>query len=185
MRLFARRFTVQERLGEQIADGLVSLIAPRGVAVHLEASHLCTQMRGVEEQSRTVTTFWRGDYEDPELRREFLARGPRPPARLTPVADVALVCGAGGALGSAIVAALSARGDRVVAVDRHPAGDAADGRAARRPCDLTSADEVAALWSRLAADGVAAAVGRERGRRLPRRHGRGLGARTRCASCTT
>ncbi len=72
VRLFARRFTVQERLGEQIADGLISLIAPRGVAIHLEASHLCTQMRGVEEQSRTVTTFWRGDYDDPELRREFL-----------------------------------------------------------------------------------------------------------------
>ena len=73
VRLYARRFTVQERLGEQIADGLQSLIAPLGVAVHLEASHLCTQMRGVEEQSRTVTTFWRGAYEDPELRREFLA----------------------------------------------------------------------------------------------------------------
>jgi GTP cyclohydrolase I len=72
VRLFARRFTVQERLGEQIADGLESLIAPRGVAVHLEASHLCTQMRGVEERSRTVTTFWRGDYADPQLRREFL-----------------------------------------------------------------------------------------------------------------
>ena len=72
VRLYARRFTVQERLGEQIADGLVSLVAPRGVAVHLEASHLCTQMRGVEEQSRTVTTFWRGEYESPELRREFL-----------------------------------------------------------------------------------------------------------------
>jgi GTP cyclohydrolase IA len=72
VRLFARRFTVQERLGEQIADGLISLIAPRGVAVHLEASHLCTQMRGVEEHSRTITTFWRGDFEDPELRREFL-----------------------------------------------------------------------------------------------------------------
>jgi GTP cyclohydrolase I len=72
VRLFARRFTVQERLGEQIADGLEALIAPRGVAVHLEASHLCTQMRGVEERSRTVTTFWRGDYAEPELRREFL-----------------------------------------------------------------------------------------------------------------
>ncbi len=74
VRLYARRFTVQERLGEQIADGLVSLVAPRGVAVRLEASHLCTQMRGVEEQSRTVTTFWRGAYDDDaELRREFLA----------------------------------------------------------------------------------------------------------------
>jgi GTP cyclohydrolase I len=72
VRLFARRFTVQERLGEQIADGLQSLIAPRGIAVHLEATHLCTQMRGVEEQSRTVTTFWRGDFADPDLRREFL-----------------------------------------------------------------------------------------------------------------
>jgi riboflavin biosynthesis pyrimidine reductase len=60
VRLFARRFTVQERLGEQIADALVTLIQPRGVAVHLSASHLCTQMRGVEEHSRTVTTFWRG-----------------------------------------------------------------------------------------------------------------------------
>ena len=72
VRLFARRFTVQERMGEQIADTLVHLIEPRGVAVHLEASHLCTQMRGVEEQSRTTTTFWRGAYEDAELRREFL-----------------------------------------------------------------------------------------------------------------
>jgi GTP cyclohydrolase I len=72
VRLFARRFTVQERLGEQIADALVELIGPNGVAVHLEASHLCTQMRGVEEQSRTTTTFWRGVYEDADLRREFL-----------------------------------------------------------------------------------------------------------------
>ncbi|HEY8409447.1 MAG TPA: GTP cyclohydrolase I [Gaiellaceae bacterium] len=74
VRLFARRFTVQERLGEQIADTLSELVAPRGVAVHLDASHLCTQMRGVEEEgSHTVTTFWRGLYdEDADLRREFL-----------------------------------------------------------------------------------------------------------------
>jgi GTP cyclohydrolase I len=72
VRLFARRFTVQERLGEQIADALVELIGPQGVAVHLEASHLCTQMRGVEERSRTVTTFWRGAFADPALRAEFL-----------------------------------------------------------------------------------------------------------------
>jgi GTP cyclohydrolase I len=75
VRLYARRFTVQERLGEQIADALVELVRPRGVAVHLEAEHLCTQMRGVhEETSRTTTTFWRGLYdEDADLRREFLA----------------------------------------------------------------------------------------------------------------
>ena len=72
VRLYARRFTVQERLGEQIADELVDLVEPRGVAVHIEAVHLCTQMRGVEERSRTVTTFWRGAFEDHELRREFL-----------------------------------------------------------------------------------------------------------------
>jgi GTP cyclohydrolase I len=74
VQLFARRFTVQERLGEQIADMLVELIDPHGVAVRLEAAHLCTQMRGVrEENSRTVTTFWRGTYvEDGDLRRDFL-----------------------------------------------------------------------------------------------------------------
>jgi GTP cyclohydrolase IA len=74
VRLYARRFTVQERLGEQIADGLIDLVAPQGVAVHLEAAHLCTQMRGVnEESSRTVTTFWRGRYgDDADLRHEFL-----------------------------------------------------------------------------------------------------------------
>jgi GTP cyclohydrolase I len=75
VRLYARRFTVQERLGEQIADTLVDLVQPRGVAVRLEATHLCTQMRGVEEDgSRTVTTFWRGAYDDDaSLRTEFLA----------------------------------------------------------------------------------------------------------------
>lgn len=74
VRLYARRFTVQERMGEQIADALLELIDPRGVAVRLEAAHLCTQMRGVaEDGSRTVTTFWRGLFkDDADLRREFL-----------------------------------------------------------------------------------------------------------------
>ena len=74
VRLYARRFTVQERLGEQIAGALVDLVQPQGVAVHIEAAHLCTQMRGVEEEgSRTVTTFWRGLFnDDADLRREFL-----------------------------------------------------------------------------------------------------------------
>ena len=76
VRLYARRFTVQERLGEQIADAMLELVAPRGVAVHLDAAHLCTQMRGVEEEgSHTTTTFWRGLYdEDADLRREFLTQ---------------------------------------------------------------------------------------------------------------
>lgn len=81
VRLFARRFTVQERLGEQVADLLGELVHPHGVAVHLEAEHLCTHMRGVSEPSRTVTTFWRGAYANPDLRREFLdeVRGRRRP----------------------------------------------------------------------------------------------------------
>jgi GTP cyclohydrolase I len=74
VRLFARRFTVQERIGQEIADTLDALLEPHGVAVHLQAVHLCTQMRGVsEEQSKTWTSFWRGSYEnEPGLREEFL-----------------------------------------------------------------------------------------------------------------
>ena len=74
VRVFARRFTVQERIGVQIADELVRCLQPHGVAVHLSATHLCTQMRGVrEEHSRTWTSYWRGNYEtDPQLRTEFL-----------------------------------------------------------------------------------------------------------------
>jgi len=72
VRLYARRFTVQERLGEQIADALVDLVDPHGAAVYLSAEHMCTHMRGVEEPSSTVTTCWRGVYGSAELRREFL-----------------------------------------------------------------------------------------------------------------
>lgn len=71
--LFARRFTVQERLGEQIADALEHILAPHAVAVYINAVHLCTQMRGVRElDSSTRTSTWRGAYaEDPQLRAEF------------------------------------------------------------------------------------------------------------------
>jgi GTP cyclohydrolase IA len=73
VRLFANRFSVQERIGEQIADALEAMMDPHGVAVYLEAHHLCTQMRGVRENSpMTRTTFWRGQYEmNPALRAEF------------------------------------------------------------------------------------------------------------------
>ncbi|HEU5434663.1 MAG TPA: GTP cyclohydrolase I [Thermomicrobiales bacterium] len=75
VRLFARRFTVQERIGQQVADTLEEILQPHGVAVYLEAHHLCTQMRGVQEPSSlTRTTCWRGAYDaDPALRAEFLA----------------------------------------------------------------------------------------------------------------
>jgi GTP cyclohydrolase I len=73
VRLFARRFAVQERIGQQIADTLEAMLQPHGVAVYLEAHHLCTQMRGVQEAAAlTRTTFWRGEYEhNPALRSEF------------------------------------------------------------------------------------------------------------------
>ncbi len=73
VRLFARRFTVQERIGQQIADTLDAMLQPHGVAVYLQAHHLCTQMRGVREITPlTRTTFWRGEYEsNAALRAEF------------------------------------------------------------------------------------------------------------------
>lgn len=73
VRLFAKRFTVQERMAQQIGDALETMLKPHGVAVYLEAHHLCTQMRGVRETSpMTRTTIWRGYYaNDPALRAEF------------------------------------------------------------------------------------------------------------------
>ena len=73
VRLFAKRFTVQERIGKQIADTLEAMLQPHSVAVYLEAHHLRTQMRGVREITPlTRTTFWRGAYdENAALRGEF------------------------------------------------------------------------------------------------------------------
>ncbi len=73
VRLYARRFTVQERIGQQIASTLEAMLQPHGVAVYLEAHHMCTQMRGVSETTPlTRTTFWRGEYDNnPALRSEF------------------------------------------------------------------------------------------------------------------
>jgi GTP cyclohydrolase I len=74
VRLFGRRFTVQERVGQEIADTMQEMLEPHGVAVYLDAAHMCTQMRGVEEVSQqTRTTFWRGAYDgDAALRSDFL-----------------------------------------------------------------------------------------------------------------
>jgi GTP cyclohydrolase I len=74
VRIFARRFTLQERLGRQIVETLDKILQAHGVAVYLQGTHLCTQMRGVREiESTTRTTFWRGNYDaDPQLRAEFL-----------------------------------------------------------------------------------------------------------------
>jgi GTP cyclohydrolase IA len=71
--VFAKRFTVQERIGQQIADALVAMLQPHGVAVYIEAHHLCVEMRGVREISpMTRTVYWRGEYDsNPALRSDF------------------------------------------------------------------------------------------------------------------
>ena len=73
VRLFTRRFSLQERIGREIIEALDQILQAHGVAVYLEAVHLCTQMRGVKEvESKTRTSFWRGEYDsDPELRAGF------------------------------------------------------------------------------------------------------------------
>lgn len=73
--LFARRLQVQERLTHQVADAIQNLLNPHGVAVVMEASHLCMMMRGVEKQgSRTITSTVLGAFrEDQRTRKEFFA----------------------------------------------------------------------------------------------------------------
>lgn len=72
--VFARRLQVQERLTAQVADALMEVLQPLGVAVVIEAAHFCMMMRGVEKQnSKTITSAMRGDfYTDPTTRKEFL-----------------------------------------------------------------------------------------------------------------
>jgi GTP cyclohydrolase I len=73
VRIATRRFGVQERMTHQIAEALVELTQPHGVAVYMEAHHLCTQMRGVREvEPMTRTTAFRGAFEtSAALRAEF------------------------------------------------------------------------------------------------------------------
>lgn len=81
--LFARRLQVQERLTRQIADQLQELLAPKGVAVVVEALHLCMMMRGVKKHdARMTTSAMHGAFRtNPATRQEFLdniSRGSRP-----------------------------------------------------------------------------------------------------------
>jgi GTP cyclohydrolase I len=72
--MFSRRLQVQERLTTQIANTLNEVLQPRGVAVVMEAVHLCMIMRGVEKQnSKAVTSAMLGAFRDrPETRAEFM-----------------------------------------------------------------------------------------------------------------
>ena len=71
--VFARRLQVQERLTEQILDCINDTLKPQGVAVVIEASHMCMMMRGVQKQnSVTTTSGFRGSFKNMETRTEFL-----------------------------------------------------------------------------------------------------------------
>ncbi len=70
--IFSRRLQVQERLTTQILNAIKDSLHPLGVAVVIEASHLCMMMRGVQKQNSVTTTsaFW-GEFEKNETRSEF------------------------------------------------------------------------------------------------------------------
>jgi len=71
---FARRLQVQERLTNQIRDCLDKVLQPKGVAVVIEAQHMCMQMRGVQKQnSVTTTSAFTGEFmEEERTRQEFI-----------------------------------------------------------------------------------------------------------------
>jgi len=71
--VFARRLQVQERLTHNILECINDTLKPKGVAVVIEASHMCMMMRGVQKQnSVTTTSGFRGQFEKIETRTEFL-----------------------------------------------------------------------------------------------------------------
>ncbi len=74
--MFSRRLQVQERMTRQIVESIQTVLAPKGIAVVVEASHLCARMRGVKkEQAKLVTSSFAGVFEtNAELRKEFFER---------------------------------------------------------------------------------------------------------------
>ena len=71
--VFARRLQVQERMTEQILECINDTLKPQGVAVVIEASHMCMMMRGIQKQNSTTTTSgFRGAFKEIETRNEFL-----------------------------------------------------------------------------------------------------------------
>ncbi len=70
---FSRRLQVQERLTDEIVNALWSALKPHGVAVVIEAVHMCMMMRGVQKQnSATTTSAFKGEFKNVETRTEFL-----------------------------------------------------------------------------------------------------------------
>ncbi len=71
---FARRLQVQERLTDQIKDCINNTLKPLGVAVVIEAQHMCMQMRGIQKQnSVTTTSSFVGAFEKDRTRKEFIS----------------------------------------------------------------------------------------------------------------
>ena len=71
--VFSRRLQVQERLTHDILECINNTLQPKGVAVVIEANHMCMMMRGVQKQnSVTTTSGFRGQFEKTETRNEFL-----------------------------------------------------------------------------------------------------------------
>ncbi|MBK7885916.1 MAG: GTP cyclohydrolase I FolE [Bacteroidetes bacterium] len=71
---FSRRLQVQERLTTEIRDCIEETLKPLGVAVVIEAQHLCMQMRGVQKQnSVTTTSAFTGEFENDKTRSEFIS----------------------------------------------------------------------------------------------------------------
>lgn len=71
--IFARRLQVQERLTDQVVNTINRVLKPQGVAVVIEAAHMCMMMRGVQKQnSVTTTSAFRGAFKNMETRNEFL-----------------------------------------------------------------------------------------------------------------
>jgi GTP cyclohydrolase I len=71
--VFARRLQVQERLTHDILECINTTLQPKGVAVVIEAQHMCMMMRGVQKQnSATTTSGFRGEFKNQETRNEFL-----------------------------------------------------------------------------------------------------------------
>ncbi len=71
--VFARRLQVQERLTNEILEAINNVLEPQGVAVVIEASHMCMQMRGVQKQnSVTTTSAFTGVFQEESTRNEFV-----------------------------------------------------------------------------------------------------------------
>ncbi len=83
--IYARRFQVQERQTDQVAQALWDTVEPQGVGVVIEAYHLCMMMRGVEKQnSKTITSAMRGSFMKSQATRdEFLRLALQPHAPLS------------------------------------------------------------------------------------------------------